>query len=397
MTEPAELRLDGEVDRTKPGDPGTARAAIGEFGAAVLRHALSTEPGNTVVSPYSLFTALAMARAGARGATAAQIDTALGLDGTAAQGHAIAAVDLGIGLALDRAARTSAEVVTVQAANEAWVDRDFSVHREYLADLAREFGVAARSADFATEPEKGRSAVNGWVAERTRNLIPELFPVGSINSSTALVLVNALYLKAPWLLPFRDRHDGSFTTADSTVRTVAMMAAPAPLMGMKGSGWSAVSVPYVGGGLSMTVLLPDAGVDTVLTDLPAIIDTVATGSAGSTTRFAVTMPVFSIDSTPDTTSAVQALGVTDLFTDADLTGIAEGIPAVDAVIHRCVVAVDENGTEAAAATGMMMAGSAPAQPEPLVIDRPFVFWIAERSTSATLFLGVVADPSAAPS
>lgn len=392
MTEPIELLRTSEIDRTAPGDPATARSAVTGFGAAVLRHALGADVRNTAISPYSLFTVLAMARAGARGATATQIDAALGLTGTVAQGHAIAAVDRGIGLALDRVSRMAGEAVTVQAANEIWVDRGFPIHRDYLGELAREFGVAARAADFATSPEESRSAVNGWVAERTRNLIPELFPTGSITSSTALVLVNALYLKAAWMLPFRDRHDGSFTTPDGTVRTVPMMTAPAPLTGVKGPHWRAVSIPYVGGGLSMTVLLPDGEIATVLAHLPAIVAATA-ATAGTGTRFAVSLPVFSVDSTPDTTAAVQALGVTDLFTDADLSGIAAGIPAVDGLLHRCVVAVDENGTEAAAATGMMMAGSAPATPEPLVVDRPFVFWIAERTTAAPLFLGVVIDPS----
>lgn len=393
---PPPLRLSSVVDRTAPGDPGTARAAVTGFGAAVLRHVLRAEPGNTAISPYSLFTVLAMARAGARGTTATQIDAALGLDGSAAQGRAIAAVDQGISRALDRAAHMSDSAVTVRAANEMWVDRGVPVRPEYVDELARELGVAARSADFAGDPDGIRAAINAWVAERTNDLIPDLLPAGSVSAVTELILVNALYLKAAWLTPFRGRQDGPFITADGTQRTVPMMRGKTPLSGCRGAGWTTVSIPYVGGGLSMTVLLPDAGIDTVLTDLPAVLDAVATRSAAAT-RFEVTLPVFSIDATPDAMSAVRALGVTDLFDAPDLTGITDDGVAVDTLVHRCVVDVDERGTEAAAATALLLVSGVLAQPEPLVIDRPFVFWIAETSTSAPLFLGVVTDPSPAPS
>lgn len=381
------------VERTRPGDPTAARSALAGFGAATLQSLLAGGGlSNTAISPYSLFTVLAMARAGARGATAAQIDAALGLSGSDAQGQAVAAIDGGISAALDRAAGMPDQSITIQAANETWVDRGFSVRQEYLDELAREFGVAARSADFAGDPDGMRSAINAWVAERTNNLIPELFPTGSITSATALVLVNALYLKASWMLPFGDRQDGPFTTADGTVVAAPMMRAPMPLSGVRGEGWSAVSIPYAGAGLAMTVLLPDAGVEAVLPDLPAVIDAAATGSAAAT-RFALTLPAFSVDATPDVMTAVRALGITELFCAADLSGIADGELAADTLVHRCVVTVDEYGTEAAAATGMAMAGSAPAQPEPLVVDRPFLFWIAETRTSAPLFLGVVTDPT----
>ncbi|TKV56377.1 serpin family protein [Nakamurella flava] len=398
MTDPAPtpLRPLSAVDRTAPGDPGTARAAVAGFGAAVLRHALGAELRNTAISPYSLFMVLAMARAGARGATAAQIDAALGLDGTAAQGQAVAAVDQGISRALDRAVRMSSDGVTVRSANEMWVDRGFPVRPEFVDELAREFGVAARSADFAGDPDGMRAAINAWVAERTNDLIPDLLPAGSVTAVTELVLVNALYLKAAWMVPFRDRQEGSFTTADGSRRTVPMMQGGMPFSGSRGAGWTAVSIPYIGGGLSMTVLLPDAGIDTVLGDLPAVLDAVATGSA-TPAQFAVTLPAFSIDATPDAMSAVRALGVTDLFDAPDLTGITDRPLAADTLVHRCVVDVDEKGTEAAAATALLFSRGVLAQPEPLVIDRPFLFWIAESSTSAPLFLGVVADPSGAPS
>lgn len=388
------VRLVSDVDRTAPGDPAVARAALTGFGAAFLAQVTGAQPSsNAAISPYSLFTVLAMARAGAKGETGQQIDAALGV-GAEAQGRAVAAVDAAVADALDRASQIRGGTVTVQAANETWVEKGFPVRQEYLDQLAREFGVAARSADFSGDPEGMRAAINAWVAERTNDLIPELFGEGSIRSNTVLVLVNALYLKASWAFPFSPRQDGTFTTGDGRALTVPMMSAlPAPVSGVRGPGWTAVSLPYTGSGLAMTVLLPDGGLDAVLGDLPGIVDAVAT-SEPADTRFDVSLPVFSVRSRPDAAEVAEKLGITDLFRQADLSGIADGPLLVDAFVHECVVKVDEDGTEAAAATGMAMASSAPAQPTPLVVDRPFVFWIADTTTSAPLFLGVITDPSA---
>lgn len=387
------VRLVSDVARIAPGDPATARQALAGFGAAFLGEVLADGAlTNAAISPYSLFTVLAMARAGAKGATGQQIDAALGVAGDA-QGAAVAAVDAAVADALDRAAQAPGGTMTVQAANETWVEQGFPVRQDYLDQLARDFGVAARSADFGGDPEGMRLAINAWVAERTNDLIPELFVDGTIDSNTVLVLVNALYLKASWAFPFEPRRDGTFTTSDGRALSVPMMSGlPLPASGVKGPGWTAVSLPYTGAGLAMTVLLSDGGLDAVLSTLPSIIDTVAT-SAPAATKFDVTLPVFSVRSAPAAAEVVQALGITDLFGNADLSGIADGPLAVSALVHQCVVKVDEEGTEAAAATGMGMAASAPATPEPFVVDRPFAFWIADTSTSAPLFLGVITDPS----
>lgn len=388
------VQLVSDATRIAPGDAATARAAFAGFGAAFLGQMLSTgQISNSALSPYSLFTVLAMARAGAKGATGQQIDAALGVAGDA-QGGVVAAVDAAVADALDRASQVPGGTVTVQAANETWVEEGFPVRQEYLDQLAREFGVAARSADFSGDAEGMRLAINAWVAERTNDLIPELFPADSIRSNTVLVLVNALYLKASWAFPFAPRQDGTFTTSDGRALTVPMMSGlPLPATGVKGSGWTAISLPYVGSGLAMTVLLPDGGLDAVLGDLPAVIDAVST-SEPAATKFDVTLPVFSVRSIPDAAEVVKALGITDLFGDADLSGIADGPLAADVFVHQCVVKVDEEGSEAAAATGMGMTASGPPPTEPFVVNRPFVFWIADTTTSAPLFLGVITDPSA---
>ena len=385
--------LESAALRTVPGDPGQARRALAWFGAEFLRRSRANA-ANTVISPYSLYTVLAMARAGAKNQTAAQLDAALRLDGPA-QGSAITAIDAGISTALDSAKQMQSEI-TISAANEIWVQDGLSVQQEYLDQLAREFGVSAVAADFERDPEGIRSAINSWVSDRTNELIPELFPRGAITQDSRVVLVNALYLKASWARPFFPSTPGTFSLLDGSTVQTPMMTAPGQVRGATADGWSAVTVSYSGKGLNMTLLVPELGFfETVVATLDANLIEAA---SATDQQFELTMPPFKITSAPDAKQAVAQLGVVDLFSDgvADLTDIA-GAPGslfVGSFVHQATISVDEYGTEAAAATGMgMMASGAPAPAPELVIDRPFLFWISENSTGAPLFLGAVTNPA----
>lgn len=372
-----------------------ARAALTGFGVDFLRGAMEVKPAAaTGISPYSLFAVLSMVRAGAAGQTAEQIDVALKATGSQAQGAVVTAVETGMAAALDAAAASvaaSGEPVVLQAANQAWADQGLQVHQSYLDALARDFGTTARLADFAGDPEGTREAINTWVAERTHDLIPELFPQGTIGADTRVVLVDALYLKAQWLNAFSPRKDGPFTTADRRQLTVPLMTTEQAVPGFAGAGWSAATLPYSGSGLGMTVVVPDAGIADALDNLPAIVEAVAT--AEEATQTAVTLPVFSLRSELDAQGIARQLGITDLFGDADLSGISDEVLSASAFVHQCVVKVDEKGTEAAAATGIAMIESASVSSEHLVVDRPFLFWIADSTTGAPLFLGVVNGPT----
>ncbi len=386
--------LRGTTPRRTSSDPAAAATALPGFGLDLLRAVGAAAP-NTAISPYSLYAVLAMARAGAKGATADQLDAALQLTGTYAQGGALTAVDDGIAAAIKAAG--SATPMTILAANQTWVQQGFPVHPEYLDTLASQFGAQAVAADFAADPEAVRAAINTWVSQRTNNLIPDLFPSGSISRDVLLALVNALYLKASWEKPFtKSPQPTPFTTADGRSVPAAMMSAGHPLQGASGKGWTSVSVPYSGGGLAMTLLLPDAGqFDTTLKSMDA---TTITAASAATDPVQLTMPTFTIHSVPAVQQAIQQMGVIDLFTNsADLSGIAgkPGELMAGSFVHQCVIKVDENGTEAAAASGMSMVPTyALADPRIMIIDRPFLFWIHESATGAPLFLGAVSDPTA---
>lgn len=386
-------RLVSKADRAVPGNTEVARAAMAGFGADLLKKVHGTEP-NTLISPYSVYSVLAMARAGAREQTAEQLDAVLELDGPTAQGAAIAAIDAGVAQSL-AAALSARQPITITASNEIWVADGLAVQQQYLDELARQFGVSAVAADFAEHPEQMRLAVNAWVSERTNELIPELFPAGSIESGTLMVLVNALYLKAAWATPFGNPVAGNFTTGAGAHIQVPMMTRQVQGAAAADGTWAAVNIPYSGQGLQMTVLAPALGsFDQVVADLDADLMAAA---AKPDTQFRLTMPTFEITSTPAVQEALQAFGVVDLFgLSADLSGIA-GAPGdlfATALVHQATITVDQYGTEAAAATGMAMAGGAPSpSPRELRIDRPFIFWISETITGAPLFLGVVTDPS----
>ena len=380
------------VGRAGPGDPKQAAAALAGFGTDILRQ-VHAETANVVISPYSLYAVLAMARAGAKAATAAQLDSVLRLSGWDAQGAAMSAIDQEVARILDAAEAQQAPVV-LRPANESWIQDGFDVHQEYVDQLARQFGVSVVAADFQKHPDQMRTAINQWVSERTNSLIPALFGEDSIDSGTLLVLVNALYLKAPWLQPFDPTADGMFTTGSGTMVPARMMRAPEVRSGAVGSGWRAVTLPYAGSGLQMILLVPDPGLfDAVVADLGPDLLT----SAGRTdVTYRLTMPPFAITSRPPVLDAAKALGVLDLFdaAAADLSGIA-GSPgglSVNGLVHEATIRVDENGTEAAAATGAMFATGAPPPSTELIIDRPFLFWIATYS-GAPLFLGTVTDPT----
>ncbi|MET0967240.1 MAG: serpin family protein [Nakamurella sp.] len=387
------VRLESAALRTSAGDPKQAQQALAGFGADFLR-LTEAATANTVISPYSLYTVLAMARAGAMNDTAAQLDAALRLDGSA-QGPAITAIDSGINQVREAAKWGSSQLV-IEAANETWVQNGLEIQQKYLDQLAREFGVSAVSADFLGNPEGMRAEINNWVSDRTNALIPELFPEGSITGDSQLVLVNALYLKAAWGSPFHSSAPTAFHLLDGGTVQTPMMAAPLQVGGATGDGWSAATIHYDPSSLSMTVLIPESdNFGTVLTALDAEL----IGQASATNvPFELTMPPFKITSAPDAKQVVEQLGVVDVFRGgtADLSGIA-GDPGwlfASSFVHQATISVDENGTEAAAATGMGMAGAAaPAPATELVVDRPFLFWISEALTGSPLFLGTVTNPA----
>ncbi|MFC6706269.1 serpin family protein [Flexivirga alba] len=384
--------------RMTPGPHARAGADLTGFGVQLLLKTAKIGPtDNGSISPYSIYTALAMTDAGARGVSQQQLDTVLGGNQQRQAGN-ITAIDAAVAKAVTDSGKVKDSPAVVQAANSLWPDKELAVRKDYLQELATGYGAQLHVVDYQHDAAGALKEINGWVSGRTHGLIPDLLSAKDVTPRSRLELVNALYLKASWQDEFDDPSSPrAFTTASGSTVKVPYMTAKAWMPVAAGDKWQSVTIPYVGGGLAMTVVLPAAGAfGAIRTTLADVLAKAVQGKADG--KVTLTMPPFSIDTRSQLVQALEALGVRELFgVRADLSGIAgrPGDIRVSSVTHQSIVKVDQHGTEAAAATGVgMEAGAAPSQlPKTLEIDRAFFFAIHDTQTGAPLFLGQVADPS----
>lgn len=264
----------------------------------------------------------------------------------------------------------------------------------YLDTLAENYGAGLFLADFSAAPEPAREAINGWVADHTADQIPTLFPQGTINSLTRLVLANAVFFHGDWKVPFRkDSRNEIFHALTGDV-SVPTMHGNYNAWIWSGPGFNAAAIDYVGDTASMIIVVPDAGTfagfESALTadSLGAILaGAQPSGSAD------LIMPRFRFATDVALNDTLSALGMSVVFgVGADFSGInGERDLLVQSVVHKAIIAVDEKGTTASAATGVSV-GLVSAPPT-LVVDRPFLFLIRHNATGAILFQGRVVDPS----
>ncbi|MFE7560326.1 serpin family protein [Kitasatospora sp. NPDC057500] len=393
-----------------PADPAQVAAtatATGAFGLDLL-HTLTADPAgagrNLVLSPSGLATALAMVLPGARGTTAEELATALHTGLTPEQ-YALATG------ALNRsAAATAKDGPVLRQSDDLWAQRDYPLDQRYLGVLAAAFDTGVHTADFRADPEGARKAVNGAVEKATEGRIKDLFGAGQLNRDTRLALTDALYLKADWAEPFKagKSADRPFHRLDGTGAAVPTMARTGALRYAEGSGgilgepWQAVELPYAGSTLAMDLVVPAQGGFAAFrkgldqAELDRILGSLAPRTVD------LTLPKFHFDTANELTPALQALGVKAAFgPGADLSGIpgpgADGALAIGTVVQKATIQVDEQGTVAAAGSGVgvgAMAAPVPANPVELHIDRPFLFLIRDTATGRPLFLGQVTDPAA---
>ncbi|WP_460466469.1 serpin family protein [Calidifontibacter terrae] len=387
------MRVDAA--RMAAGPDEAAGSRLTTFGASLLVSDAYRATDNAAISPYSVYSALAMTAAGARGTTATEFGQLLGGDATQSAGF-VTAIDQAVAAAV-AAGRGSDKAMTINPANTVAVQEDLTLRPEFIKQLAAGFAAASMPVAFDRDAEGARSTINGWVSQKTRRLIPELLGRGTIDSSTRLVLINALYLKAKWQDEFSDPFGAtSFTTADGSSVTTPMMDATGHYRLASGLGWKAVQIPYRGGQLAMTIVLPDAGAFAATRrQLPGVLAQAT--RAGSAQPVDLSMPAFSVDTSAGLADALRGLGLRAAFDPhtADLSGMcgAPGELCVAFVQHQAVVKVDQHGTEAAAATAVAVAATGASEaPTSFVVDRAFFFVIHDTTTNAPLFLGQVVRP-----
>lgn len=355
---------------------------------------------NLVFSAASISLALAMTRAGARGTTATEMDAVLHTSEIAADPQVLHRALNALTVALEsRSGEFTVEnqtfPVELAIANSLWGQRGITWLPEFLDLLAAEYGAGMRLVDYRGSTDASRVAINQWVSSRTKDRIPELLAAGTITPDTVLTLVNAVYLKAPWQTPFplSATADRPFNNASGTTIQVPMMSVSESMLHAQGDGWQSVELPYVGGGLAMTVLVPDTG---RLADIEqrlgeGLLDTVV--ATQGTKTVVLGLPRFEVETKVELAQVMSALGMPTAFQPgvADFSGMTSDAELfIGLVVHQANITVDEKGTEAAAATAVTMREtSVPVDIVRLEVDRPFMFAVRDLATGTILFLGRV--------
>ncbi len=349
---------------------------------------------NLFFSPFSIGQAIGMVLLGARDGTRAEIAALLALDdedqferaGRAGERWESGAVPAG---------------TTFRTANALWVARDVSLRTTFVEDVLRGFGGLVATMDF-TDPRGARDRINGWVAEQTEGSIPELIGRDAPTPLTRLILTNAVHFKAAWSCPFPEARTERrpFRPVVGRDVVVNMMRVVGPFRLALQDGVKVLTMPYRGGCASMVVILPDAagGLDAAEAQLDVgALD--VWERAGETMRVDVALPRFEAGSSLGLRDVLATLGMRRAFepATAELGGITPDPLFIGDVLHRSFIRVDEVGTEASAATAVLVPRGRPAAAAvSFVVDHPFLYLIREDPGGRILFMGRMVDPTMAP-
>jgi serpin B len=372
------------------------------FTIDLYKKVAATTDGNIVVSPYSVRAALAMTYAGARGQTAEEMAKVLHFDLPPDRLHPAFAVtqrcleSKGEGTpALKPEYARWVQKPTLNVANALWGQRGNSFLPEFLDLTRRNYGASIREVDFASDPNTARDAINRWVGEKTRGKIKELIGPGELGSATQLVLTNAIYFKATWTTPFSGgTNDAQFEFKPDEKITVAMMHVKSQFKYYSTDECEWLALPYKDSPLSMFILLPAKG---RFVAIEKALTASAFQNGVEKLRLHdgnVALPQFKVSAAVQLSDHLIHMGMPLAFSGrADFSGITgrQGL-WIDKVNHQTYLSVDEQGSEAAAATSVDIASSVP-PPFSFSADRPFLFFIRDNQTGNILFSGRVVRPS----
>ena len=364
-----------------------------------LYQALREEDDNLFYSPYSMSLALAMTYAGARGETEQQMADTLHFTLSQDRLHpAFNSLDIELGKRGEGAEGKDGEGFRLHIANAVWGQKGYHFLPTFLDVLAENYGAGLRTLDFASAPEESRLIINDWVSDQTEGRIEDLIPQGLIDIFTRLVLTNAIYFNAAWQYPFSERAtgDSQFHLLDGREVTVPMMSQTESFGYAEGADYQAVELPYDGGELSMVILLPHAGQFEAFEESLNTERVGAIISALDHSQVALAIPKFEFESAFKMRETLMAMGMPVAFTgDADFSGMTGGRELfISEVVHKAFVSVDEAGTEAAAATAVIMKITAlPTTPIEFTANRPFIFLIRDIETGSLLFIGRILNPA----
>lgn len=348
---------------------------------------------NVILSPYSVSATLTMVDVGAAGETDSQIQSVLSLTGNGAT-IAPAYAALACGDETDGTENGN----DLSIANSVWGQRGTAFESSFLSTLSTGYVAPLQQVDFVSDPDAATSTINGWVSTNTQGEIPTLLQPGDVDTTTRLVLVNAVYFKGSWATAFDASQTGPqpFTLSDGTPVSVPTMDGDVSLRLGTGPGASVYELAYKGGALAMDFIVPTGSLSDLETGLTSASLGAMVASLGSSESAELLLPKFSFTSNLALVPILQGLGMTDLFdpSKANLSGVDGAMDLyVKTVVQQAVVEVDETGTVAAAATSASSDDAFVSESPPrIAIDQPFLFLLRDTRNGSILFMGHVEDP-----
>ena len=391
-----DLEASGNVEKLTTRINGAGNADLSRLTVETATVAVNGA-GNLFFSPYSISTALAMTYAGARGDTEKQMGHVLRLDKVQGQVHApFGAIQSQLGEAGKQ------KGIELSIANALWAQKGHPFLPDFLSIAKRDYQASLNQADFKIGAEAARGNINRWVAQKTRDKIQDILPAGSLDSLTRLVLANAIYFKGAWTKPYDKAQTSTqpFHLSASAQAEVPLMYHVDTVKYTENTDFQAVELPYGSGDLSMVILLPSrtdgcGQLENRLT--PALLS--GTLSQLRSQRVEIFLPRFKLESSFKLKGSLAGMGMPDAFTlKADFSGMdGTRFLYISDVFHKAWGEVNEEGTEAAAATAVTLSERAimkPVQPPPVFrADHPFVFLIRDTRSGSVLFLGRLANPA----
>lgn len=353
-----------------------------------LYQKLAEKDGNLFFSPFSISSAMGMLYAGARGDTEKQLASGMHFELTQDLFHqAMNTINQDLDTRDDGAFRLNID-------NNIWVQETYPIQTSYLDVLMQSYGSGVYAVDFVTQPDDTRNAINNWIEGKTQKRIQELLPAGSVDSSTALILTNSIYFKARWAEEFYLTEQKDFHLQDNQTKSIEMMGIRDRFKYASGQHYEMIEIPYDENSATMIILVPAQG---HFSDFQNPSEFFMADHLNFK-EVILWMPKFSFKTSFGVISALQSFGIQDAFNPekADFSGI-DGTRElyVSGVLHQAFIKVDEQGTEAAAATATTLSVTAapalPVEPTLLIIDRPFIFTIRDNKTGMILFIGHVLD------
>lgn len=369
--------------------------ANNQFAMGLYQH-LGNDGSNFIYSPYSIYQALVMAFAGAKGETEAEMRTVLGLADNEEAHNLMNALN-DVLQKVPAHGEDDMQALVFKVANAMWAQKDYHFEQSFLDKLSANYAAGLKLVDFS-KPEEARALINTWVAAQTDNKIKDLIPEGVLDEMTRLVLTNTVYFKGAWQNQFNIRHTQkqAFTLVDGSQKDVDMMSATFEAHALVNKELSAAVLPYEGQTYAMALIMPKDFVKFQKAFHTDAFNRLLKDLEGKNPLLSLKLPKFKAESAIDLKKVLIEMGMYSAFTgSADFSGMTGNKDLlISDVLHQACIDVNEEGTEAVAATAVIVAEKGMPSPERLSIsfNQPFIYVIYNTQTNAIVFMGHVVNP-----